>query len=199
MSAIRPAHSDPPPRDTAASFEEVLRRLRPRLKAILAGYAIPLEDAEDILQEVLLAAFCKWDSIEMKDAWLAGTLRNQCSFYWRRRRASLFKPVDLGVLEALAVPLPPPQERAEQVWDLETLTADLSSRHREMLRLYFGLGLSSEEVADRLGYCPASVRKLTGRCVARMQKRSSSLRTSSRCMEPTEPGDLAGPGKPGNP
>ncbi|MBV8203366.1 MAG: sigma-70 family RNA polymerase sigma factor, partial [Acidobacteria bacterium] len=64
---------------------------------------------------------------------------------------------------------PAPQERAALVWDLESLFANLSVRHRAVLWLRFGLGLSTEEVADRLGYCPASIRKLTLRSLARLR------------------------------
>jgi DNA-directed RNA polymerase specialized sigma24 family protein len=47
--------------------------------------------------------------------------------------------------------------------------AILSVRHRAVLWLRFGLGLSTEEVAARLGYCPASIRKLTLRSLARLR------------------------------
>ncbi|HVT60097.1 MAG TPA: RNA polymerase sigma factor [Thermoanaerobaculia bacterium] len=158
----------------AGPLESLLARLRPKLKHILFTYSVPPSDAEDVLQEVFLAAFSKWETIENKEAWLVGTLRNRCAAYWRQRRTSLLQPVDSALLDALSAPLPPPQERATLVWDLETLIESLSDRHRAVLWLRFRLGLTNDEVARRLGYCPASIRKLTGRFLDRLRKRMAA-------------------------
>jgi RNA polymerase sigma factor (sigma-70 family) len=153
----------------AAELEAVVEKLRPRLRRILRGYGIPPHDADDVLQEAFLAMVSKWDSIANKEGWLVGTLRHRCARYWRERQMSVLEPVDVQQLEALCVPQPAPQERAALVWDLESLCEVLSARHRAVLWLRFGLGLSTEEVADRLGYCPASIRKLTLRSLARLR------------------------------
>ncbi len=153
----------------ARELESLVERLRPKLRRILRGYGIPPHDAEDVLQEAFLAMIGKWESIGNKEAWLAGTLRHRCARYWRERRMSMLEPVDAEMLEALSAPQPAPQERAALVWDLESVFAVLSARHRAVLWLRFGLGLSTEEVADRLGYCPASIRKLTIRSLARLR------------------------------
>jgi RNA polymerase sigma factor (sigma-70 family) len=150
-------------------LESLVERLRPKLKRILRGHGIPPHDAEDVLQETFLAIVGKWDSIENKEAWLAGTLRHRCARYWRERRMSVLEAVDSKLLEVLCEPQPPPQERAALVWDLERVFPVLSARHRAVLWLRFGLGLSTEEVADRLGYCPASIRKLTIRSLERLR------------------------------
>ncbi len=152
-----------------AELEPLILRLRPKLKRVLGGYGVPPHDADDLLQEVFLAALIRWDSIENKEAWMIGTLRNRCARYWRGRRTSVLEAVDSSVLEVLSEPQPAPQERAALVWDLETVIESLSVRHRAVLWLRFGLGLSTEEVADQLGYCPASIRKLTGRSLARLR------------------------------
>jgi RNA polymerase sigma factor (sigma-70 family) len=151
------------------ALESLVERLRPKLKRILRGYGIPPHDADDVLQEAFLAVFSKWDSIGNKEAWLAGTLRHRCARYWRERRKSMLEPVDAELLEALSEPLPAPQERAALVWDLESVLELLPARHRAVLWLRFGLGLSTEEVADRLGYCPASIRKLSIRSLERLR------------------------------
>ena len=161
-SSITPSKID-------AELEPLIKLLRPKLKRVLGGYGIPPHDADDLLQEVFLAALNRWDSIENKEAWMIGTLRNRCARYWRGRRASVLEAVDSSVLEVLSEPQPAPQERAALVWDLETVIESLSVRHRAVLWLRFGLGLSTEEVADQLGYCPASIRKLTCRSLARLR------------------------------
>jgi RNA polymerase sigma factor (sigma-70 family) len=150
-------------------LEPLVQRLRPKLKRVLGGYGIPPHDADDLLQEVFVAAFGKWDSIANKEAWIVGTLRNHCARYWRERRMSVLEAVDSALLEMLSEPQPAPQERAALVWDLETVIETLSARHRAILWLRFGLGLSTEEIAGRLGYCPASIRKLTCRSLDRLR------------------------------
>jgi RNA polymerase sigma factor (sigma-70 family) len=167
-----PAPADPPAdaTDPIAELEELVEQLRPRVKQMLASYRIPYPDTEDLLQDVLVAAFRKWDSIHTKDAWLIGTLRHKCWMYWKRRRNDRLQAVDLPMLESLSEPQPPLQERSERLWDLETLCAGLCLRHRTVLWLRFGLGMSTDEVAERTGYHHSSIRKLTCRTVARLQR-----------------------------
>lgn len=163
--------SDPAPARGPEALEDVLRQLRPRIKQIFAAYRIPPFDAEDLLQDVLVVALRKWDSILVKDAWLVGTLRNKCLRYWRRQQEDRLETMDLAVLESLCDPLPPLQEHAARMLDLATLTGGLCRRHREILWLRYGLGLSSAEIAERTGYRGSSIRKLSCRSVSRLQKK----------------------------
>jgi RNA polymerase sigma factor (sigma-70 family) len=163
-----PESLSPPPDDQ--TLRELLEALRPRIKRLLRSYDIPLEDAEDLVQEAMLEALRKWGTIRQKDIWLLGTLRIKCSHYWKRRRSDRLEAFDLPELEELSGPQPPGQEQKEIALDLQSLTRGVDGRHRAALWLRFGVGLSVEEVACRLGYSSASIRKLTGRCLARLQK-----------------------------
>jgi RNA polymerase sigma factor (sigma-70 family) len=155
-------------------IEEILERVRPRIKRLLKSNSIPLQDAEDVLQEALLDALRQWDTIRNVEAWLLGTLRFKCAQYWRRQRGERVQSVDPPMLEDLCEPLPPGQERDEVILDLRRLTRGLGRRHRAALWLRFGLGLSTNEVARRLGYCPASVRKLSSRALTRLHRWATS-------------------------
>jgi RNA polymerase sigma factor (sigma-70 family) len=158
-----------PPADDQ-TFSELLEAVRPRLKRLLRSYDIPPEDAEDIVQEALLDALRKWSTIRHKEVWLLGTVRFKCSNYWRRKRGDRVEAFDLPVLEELSLPQAPGQEQREISLDLRSLTRGVDGRHRAALWLRFGLGLSTDEVAQQLGYSSASIRKLTGRCLARLQR-----------------------------
>ena len=94
------------------------------------------------------------------------TLRNRCVVYWRKRRNSLYNSVDTVILELLTAPVAAPQERAELLWDLNDLLEALPPRCRKLLRLRYGLGYDSSEVAEQMGYHPSSVRKVARRCMA---------------------------------
>ena len=148
------------------SLDQLLRRLRPRLKQVLGRYRIPAHDAEDLVQEALISTIQKWDVIQDPEAWLLVTLRNRCVVYWRKRRNNLYSSVDTAILELLSEPVAAPQERAELLWDLNNLLEELPPRCRKLLRLRYGLGYDSSEVAERMGYHPSSVRKVARRCMA---------------------------------
>jgi len=152
------------------SLGEVLQRMRPRIKRLLKSYDIPYAEAEDLVQETILDALRKWDTIRHLEPWLLGTLRFKCSDYWKRQRQERVQAVDAAELEEVSAPQPPAQEREEILLDLRHLARGLDKRHRAVLWLRYGLGLSTGEVAERLGYCPSSIRKLTGRSMARLQR-----------------------------
>lgn len=153
------------------TLDELLVRLRPRFRQVLARFRIPAQDAEDILQEALVAAVHKWQEIQDPEAWLMVTLRNRCLIYWRRKRDSVLSNVDQTLLELMSKPQEPPQRRQELLWDLDTLLEGVPDRCRELLRLRYRLGLSSAEAADRLGLRADSARKATQRCLAALTRR----------------------------
>ncbi len=152
----------------SAAIGELLRRIRPRVKRLLKGYGMPFQDFEDLLQEALLDALRQWETIHNLEAWLLGTLRIKCLRYWRRQGIERVFAVDSTELESLCEPQSPAQEQAEFRLDARNLTRGLSRRHRAALWLRFGLGMSSHEVARRLGYSPASIRKLCSRARAQV-------------------------------
>lgn len=148
------------------SLEHFLERTRPRLKSLFSRYRIPPEDTEDILQESLLALIYQWQKIRDPEAWLFGTLRNRCLIYWRDRRHKLYDSVDTAVLDWIANPTPPEQEGEDLARDLTTVIDRLPDRCRSLLKLRYRLGYEPPEVAERLGYRPASIGKVTTRCLA---------------------------------
>jgi RNA polymerase sigma factor (sigma-70 family) len=156
---------DPPP-----AFDEFLTGMEPRLKRLLATYRIPAEDAEDVLQQTLLALLYQWERIRDPECWLLGTLRRHCLVYWRNHRRRIYSAVDSTVLEWLSEPVPPSQEKAEMICDLDNLLLRLPSRCRSLLRLRFRLGYEAPEVARRLGYQPSSIGKITIRCLAALSR-----------------------------
>jgi RNA polymerase sigma factor (sigma-70 family) len=154
------------PRQEEAELELFLHRVRPRLKALFARYRIPLQDTEDILQQALLALVYQWQGIRDPEAWLLGTLKNRCLLYWRDRRRQLYDVVDATVLEWIAEPMAPEQERADIARDLTTAIGRLPERCQSLLLLRYRLGYEAAEVAERLGYSPTSMSKITTRCLA---------------------------------
>ena len=154
----------------AVPFDELLTRIEPRLRRLLASYRIPHEDAEDVLQQALLALLYHWDRVRDPECWLLGTLKRHCLMYWRTHRRKIYSAVDSTLLEWLSEPVSPSQERTDLLCDLESLIGRLPSRCRSLLQLRFRLGYEPPEVAERLGYRASSIGKITNRCLAALSR-----------------------------
>ncbi|MFL6193126.1 MAG: RNA polymerase sigma factor [Thermoanaerobaculia bacterium] len=161
-----------------STLEGFLKTLRPRIKAMFAHYRIPVQDTEDILQQALLALVYQREEVRDREAWLLGTVRNRCLLYWRAHRRKLYDAVDASVLELMATPLEPAQEGSDIRRDLESALGKLPERCRSLLSLRYRQGYDPPELAERLGYSPASISKITTRCLAALTRQ---LVASGRC------------------
>ena len=163
--------------DQASAWEALNRlvpRVQPKLERILCYYQIPPQDAEDLVQDSVLTLLYKWEKIHSAEAWLLATLKRRCLMYWRSRRSRLTDAVDAAVLELLAGPGSPDQERSELSHDLERALGSLPSRCQNLLRLRYGFGYKPAEVADRLGSRASSIRKVASRCLAALNRHLSA-------------------------
>jgi RNA polymerase sigma factor (sigma-70 family) len=165
------------------TFDQFLKKVEPKLKRLLSTYRIPVDDAEDVLQQSLLALVYQWDRVREPETWLLGTLKRYCLMYWRTNRRRIYQSVDSTLLELLSEPVAPSQERTDLLCDLENLLGKLPSRCRQLLHLRFQLGFEPLEVARRLGYRDSSIGKVTNRCLAAL---SRELLAAGLAREPRE-------------
>lgn len=142
---------------------ELLERLRPRLRRVLRARRVPAEDAEDLIQNALLALVDDWDRVRDPEAWTVGTAKKLCLMYWRSRSRRIYDTVDDPVLEWLAGGGRAPQEDRELEHDLGAMLSRIPARYRTVLRLRYGLGCKVAEVAERTGYRASSIGKITSR------------------------------------
>lgn len=152
------------------SLESFLTGVRPRLKTLFAHYRIPPQETEDILQQALLALVYQRQKVRDPEAWLLGTLRNKCLLYWREQRRKLYDAVDAAVLDCIAEPTAPAQEGVDVRRDLESALELLPERCRSLLSLRYRHGYEPPELAQRLGYSPSSINKITTRCLAALTR-----------------------------
>jgi RNA polymerase sigma-70 factor (ECF subfamily) len=112
---------------------------------------VPAHDAEDLLQDVFLAALQRLSSLRATEAfggWLASIARNRSVDFLRARRTTTELPDDLAQED-------PAQSEAEEV--LVVIRA-LPQAYRETLVLRLVEGMSGPEIAARVGLTPESVR-----------------------------------------
>jgi len=166
-----------------SSLEGLLKQVRPRLKTVFTRYRIPPQDTEDILQQALMALVYRKESIRDPEAWLVGTVRNKCLLYWREHRRKLYETVDAAVLEVVAGPVGPDQERAHLRHDLAQALERLPERCQSLLWMRYRQGYDPPELAERLGYSPSSIGKVTTRCLAALTRH---LFASGICRRKTE-------------
>jgi len=153
-----------------ASLENLLRAVQPGLKVLFARYRIPPQDTEDIVQQALLALIYQRQEIREPEAWMLGTIRNKCLLYWREQRRKLYDAVDAAVLELMAEPGTPDQEETDLRRDLTHAIEQLPERCRSLLALRYRQGYEPPELAERLGYSPSSINKVTTRCLAALTR-----------------------------
>lgn len=163
MASLRSAHPN-------EAFAEFVKNVQPTATKICRRYRIPPQDAEDLMQQTLIALIDSRDDVQNPEAWIAGTLRNQCLMYWRRRRRRLYNAVDSAILEEMAAPSPPQQQSVEFSHDLERALGQLPNRCRSVLQLRYGLGCQPRETAERLGYRSSSIYKILNRCLAALSR-----------------------------
>src|SRR5947208_5585217 len=153
-----------------ASLEGFLEQVRPRVKGVFTRYRIPAQDTEDILQQALMALVYRREGVRDPEAWLLGTVRNKCLLYWREHRRKLYESVDAAVLEAVAEPVEPSQENAHLRHDLAQALERLPERFRSLLWMRYRQGLAPPELAEKMGYSPSSIGKVTTRCLAALTR-----------------------------
>ena len=151
-------------------LNQLLLTVRPSLERVLRHYDIPPEDAEDILQDSQLTLLYKWDTIQSPEAWLVGTVRKKCIVYWRKRRGKVCEAVDSAILDLLSEPQRPFQPKTELSRDMGRVIVRLPERCQRLLRLRYGMGYGPSEVAEKMGYQPSSIRKITNRCLSALSR-----------------------------
>jgi RNA polymerase sigma-70 factor (ECF subfamily) len=150
--------------------EELFEHLRHRLERQVRAQRIPAQDADDLVQQTLIALFDQYEEVRDPERWAVGVLRKHCLMYWRSRRRRIYDSVDDTVLEWLAAPEVPSQERRDLKSDLATAMDRLPDHYRSVIRLRYGLGMEPAEVAAELGYRASSIGKVTLRSLAAMNR-----------------------------
>jgi RNA polymerase sigma-70 factor (ECF subfamily) len=152
-------------RSANAGDESAYRRLLVAIAPTLRGMARralsragqPLDSAEDIVQEILLAVHMKRHTFA-PDApfgpWLFAVARNKIIDALRRRGRRIFVPVEdfAETLPAESVE-PGPSER-----EVERRLGDLPARQQDVLRSIAVDGHSIQETADKLAISNGAVR-----------------------------------------
>jgi RNA polymerase sigma-70 factor, ECF subfamily len=138
-------------RGDRSAFAELYRRYVRMVHGLLLS-SVPRTDVDDLVQDVFLVAMRRLDSLREAAAfpgWLAAIARHRAADHYRRHTRDL-------------VPLPedvaahaPDDAEARAILDA---IRSLPEAYREPLVLRLVEGMSGQEISDRTGLTPASVR-----------------------------------------
>lgn len=151
--------------------EELLRTMRSRFAKILVRFRIPAADRDDLVQEVMIQFLYKRRHVRNPESWLGGALSNQCRMYWRTRSRRRTTAVDEAILELLAGADDSDPERRVLRSRLSRQISTLPNNCQSLLRMRYKLGMDVEETAQRTGYKPSSIDKVTKRCVDKLSRK----------------------------
>ena len=147
-------------------FELLLTQHKTALKRFVRFKIADREDAEDIIQEVLIAAYRQYGQLKRKESfqsWLIGIARNKC-MDWYRKKAAVME-ISLEALTEKAVGYNRMGLTVRETVR-ETLDA-LPDKDRQILYLYYFKELPQQEIAKRLQIPLGTVKSRLCRCCPR--------------------------------
>jgi RNA polymerase sigma-70 factor, ECF subfamily len=138
-------------RGDRSAFAELYRRYVRMVHGLVLA-SVPRTDVDDLVQDVFLVAMRRLDSLREAAAfpgWLAAITRHRVADHYRRQ------PFDQVPLAEELVADASDDSEARAILDL---IRSLPEAYREPLVLRLVEGMSGQEIADRTGLTPASVR-----------------------------------------
>lgn len=130
-------------------FEKLLETERVAVERFVRFRLNSTTDADDVLQEVYLAAYQKFPQLRNKDAfraWIISIARNKCNDYYRRQAVRQEIPLDELNEKEFAVGRYGITTASPVTETLELL----GHKDKQILRLYFWNELSQAEIARKL-------------------------------------------------
>ncbi|WP_237684835.1 sigma factor [Szabonella alba] len=155
----------------AAAFSRFLTLVSPTLRAVIRrrGMALPPDQHEDILQEVLLAIHLKrltWRADMPVRPWLYALARYKVVDAFRRRGAVLHLPI-----EAFVDILPQPEGEAPlSARDAETMLGMIDGRSAALVRAVALEGKSAEDAGEAVGLSAGTARVALHRAMRRLSQ-----------------------------
>ncbi len=159
----------------AEAFDELVRRLTPRLFRVVRRMASDAAQAESLVQETWVRAWRalpRWREGGVPIAWLATIAVNLARDAWRKKAPVDFADLADGALELADDAAGPEQvlESAERLAGLARAVQQLRPEQRAVIALRYDAGLSYEEVAGAMRIPVNTVRTHLHRAKAALRR-----------------------------
>jgi RNA polymerase sigma-70 factor (ECF subfamily) len=132
------------------AFGDIYRMFAPLVHGIVLA-RVPNDDVQDIVQDVFLAAYNNLDTLRDKNAigaWLVRIARNRAAEFYRQARTT----------EELSEELTSRRNPDTEAREVLAAIRSLPEAYRETLVLRLVEGMTGNEIAERTGLKPESVR-----------------------------------------
>jgi RNA polymerase sigma factor (sigma-70 family) len=173
------------------AFERLYRRYNRRIGAYVGSMVSDHGRAEDVTQDVFLAALRRIRATEQAIAfkpWVFEIARNACIDHFRRTRRVAEVSLEAGADEAARLPARAPTPDAavdakQRLDDLCGAFVGLSDTHHQILVMRELEGLSYAQIGERLGVSRASVESTLFRARKRLSEEYEELVSGERCRK----------------
>jgi len=132
------------------AFGDIYRMFAPLVHGIVLA-RVPGDDVQDVVQEVFLAAYSNLDALREKNAigaWLVRIARSRAAEFYRQSRTT----------EELSEELTTRNNPDAEAREILAAIRSLPETYRETLVLRLVEGMTGNEIAERTGLKPESVR-----------------------------------------
>jgi RNA polymerase sigma factor (sigma-70 family) len=151
-----------------AAYRAFLTAVTPSIRAAarrnLARFSLGASEAEDVVQDTLLAIHLKrqtWDQDRPIGPWISAIARNKFIDLMRRRGRSAQVPIE-DVIESLAAE---ESETALDSYDVNRMLDNLNEKQRSVVRSLAIEGASVRQTAERLSMTEGAIRVTLHRAV----------------------------------
>ena len=135
---------------------------------------VPLQDAEDVTQEVFLAVVRSLDGFKYRSrfsTWLYTIVNRQIAdFYRKRGNREGEQAVSLDSVAGAMASEAQEYERADERIIVQKALNDLPEHYREVILMRFADGLTFAEIAEQRGQSLEAVKSLYRRAIQAMRK-----------------------------
>ena len=132
------------------AFAELYRMYAPTIHGVVLS-RVPRDEAQDIVQEVFLAAYKKIDTLRNGDVfgpWIVKIARNRAIEFYRKLKST----------EELNEEFSQTENRQSEAAEVLRAIRSLSDAYSETLIMRLVEGMSAKEIAEQTGLKPESVR-----------------------------------------
>jgi len=156
---------------TSREFEHIALGVRPQMMQIAMRFCRDKDDAEDIVQEVMLRLWIRREELGHNVTSLAcKATRNLCVSWWRKKQVKRFVPLmdDLLVNESTQA-----DEQLivkEQIEQLKQCIGQLTRLQQRLIKLMLFDGISVQEIAAITGMTPRSASSILSTAKRKMME-----------------------------
>ena len=165
----------------------LVERCRGRMLRVLRWKHVPPEDAEDVIQDMILALLAtRWDKVRNPEGFLLGVLVRKCGVYWYKRLRLQLVPLGEGVDERVQDPDGGAAASLELRDMIDKALPSLTPGQRDLLRLRYLEGKRYKDLERELALTHGRCRRGVQRGLKAARQTLEAPRGTGRAPRPPQ-------------